>query len=127
MCLSAKAGDRCSPLRHGTFPKLSEKQARSARSAILHESKDNTAAIRYCHRVITSLRHYAVMPCHHQAHVGHCITVFPGVLTMALIRVQAGDSEVWICRTRALLRRSKLSILDELARFAPEFVAQYRA
>jgi len=45
---------------------------------------------------------------------------------MALIRVQAGHSEVWVCETRVFLRRSKPSILDELARIVPGFVAWYR-
>jgi hypothetical protein len=67
----------------GRFPELSDKQARSVRSAVLRECQEGTAAIRYYRRVITLSRH-------HQAHVGHCITEYPGLLTMALIRVDAG-------------------------------------
>lgn len=49
-------GGRSPPRRFavGRFPQLSAKQARSVRSAILHESHEDTAAIRYCRGVITS-------------------------------------------------------------------------
>jgi len=53
MCGQRKG--RSSPRRFavGRFPQLSDKQAHSARSAILHESHEDTAAIRYCRCVIT--------------------------------------------------------------------------
>ena len=75
-------GGRSSPRRFavGRFPQLSDKQAHSVRSAILRECQEATAAIRYDRRVIT-------LPCHHQAHVGHCITAFPGLLMMTWVRV----------------------------------------
>jgi hypothetical protein len=87
MCLSAKWGDR---LLAASLWDVSHNYPRNRRVLCALPSYTRVTKIPLPYGIVAaSLRHNAVMLCHHQAHVGHCITVYPGLLKMALIRVQA--------------------------------------